>query len=333
MDILPPEVLLQIVDQVCDDSGQTACSLRLVSKYFCAVAGSYRFRSAAAVGTKSVTRLLEALCNAGPEERGSLRHLFISDTLVEGLKTRSYGHTSLELYTEREEMRKAEETRGLEFAGKVKNILALVGSSIRTLMYLAHTPHGQYDLLAALPSANFPRLSHLTLRLVEGRFPSIDSLPLSLSPPMPNLSHLHIQCSWGPSCAIIAELGSMFASNNVTSRLSYIRFSGIGFTLSCQETLASTLNTVSRSSERCLLPMTTKELILDPLYVESRVSEDHRSIESVVFTRRNEVRARTTGSRVKFRMVPPGPVRTAMRSKADWLMVQSGQLGISDDWF
>ncbi|KZT20843.1 hypothetical protein NEOLEDRAFT_815139 [Neolentinus lepideus HHB14362 ss-1] len=326
MDALPPEVLLQIVDLACCDVGQTACSLRLVSRYLCAATDPYRFRFIAVLGAKRMNRLFVALSSA-PEVKRTVRHLFVSDKPAETRYGRVYVNRAAP--NDVDEVRKAQELSGFRFVRSAKDVLPLVAPSIETLTCLVHNPFGQSDLLTTLLTTEFPKLTHLTLRLGDMRFPSLQRLPPDLSPSMPNLTHLHILCSWKPSCAVIVEVGSIFASSNVTSNLSHIRFSGIQFTPLCPETLQLFM-TPSSSDHAPLLPAVA-ELIIEPVPLDRGLQQTGLMGNILDMICRIHEEGIVKG-KMKFRVLSTTLLRTSGVSKQRWLMVQSGNLPVSDDW-
>ncbi|TFK69320.1 hypothetical protein BDN72DRAFT_840687 [Pluteus cervinus] len=77
--ILPPEIWCKIFELSCTDGGYTGHSLSLVSKYFNAISGPYRFQSISLINIKYVLRFLKVLRNSPPNLR-RLRYLEITYT-------------------------------------------------------------------------------------------------------------------------------------------------------------------------------------------------------------------------------------------------------------
>lgn len=78
MERIPPQVLKRSFRLACVDGGNTASSLRLVSRNTRAVANLHRFRTIAVLGVSALKMLLIELAKISPELR-VVEHLLVCD--------------------------------------------------------------------------------------------------------------------------------------------------------------------------------------------------------------------------------------------------------------
>jgi len=205
MDSLAIELLDQIFCLACSDGGGTACSLRQVSRHFCAVMQRYRFRTVAVSGCSKVHKFLWALDVASGDGQGMVCHLFLS-------------------------------TKDDHFVIVVITILQLAAPTLQSLTCLTAGKDGViYDTIS---STHFPHLRHLTIDIplptrpdpASARLTSmISDIREEISTPetradtdtFPSLTHVRFNLTDHPSgtfataCALAFQL--LLQSNKLSS--------------------------------------------------------------------------------------------------------------------
>ncbi|EPQ58787.1 hypothetical protein GLOTRDRAFT_125116 [Gloeophyllum trabeum ATCC 11539] len=201
LDGIPGELLEQIFEYAFQDGGRTACAMRLVSKLTCALVEPFRFLSV--VLSRGVQMKPFLAQRAGVTGGRGIRHLFLVAASSKG----GDGMYDLE-----------QEMMGIA-APTVETFTCIVQSSL--------VPSRYYRIFAA----NFPRLTHLTYRVLSRQsHPIIPRLPepgSSCAPLFPSLRHLHIAFPHRPGLRS-AHLGIVpFIRRASSSKLTHVRVSGV----------------------------------------------------------------------------------------------------------
>ncbi|TFK51351.1 hypothetical protein OE88DRAFT_1537265 [Heliocybe sulcata] len=297
IDILPTELLLDIIRLACCDGGPTACSLQLVSRTWKVLTETHKFHSVALAGGPQQIRSFMGAFEASSEaSRNNLRHICLTTA-------RTNERYVLHRYL-------------------LKDFLSAVAPTIETLVFATDNVSNGNDIAIVLKWIHFPRLTHL--KLAVPRIKIIANHP----PQFPRLTHVHLAVHHPSSLAdthnSLAQLLRIPCSESLIS----IRLSGVTLTEPDTADFFSSLFDFEGEEE-----LDTDAPLLPPCVVKYivQVCENEPAVtaqpDCALIIRMNEELGR-----VRFRLLPPAATLKEQDWKDAWLQVQSGERDIEQDW-
>jgi hypothetical protein len=203
MDMLPSELQDLIVALSCTDGGFTACSLRLVSRYFHNLTIPHRFHSVAVAGLKQLSSFVRQL-GATPTEQCRVHHLFVSECTPQeasekhfdgclGVRPPYTGRMKGSPEVFRDRLKLQSEERALHLY--LPTLLGFVRATLSSLTILIYHPY--FDVFSALAQFTFPHLNALSLKPsisrrnssfdMTLRMPALRALCIAPTPGLPKL--------------------------------------------------------------------------------------------------------------------------------------------------
>ncbi|KAM5543496.1 hypothetical protein V8D89_002747 [Ganoderma adspersum] len=161
MDACPNEILSLIFAETCTDDGLTGRSLSLVSRRIRDASRRYALQSVALHGSHQLFAFASLLDKANPEDRGTLRHLYITDrrrAWVEYLPGQDRDAWFFQYIHEQPHMSRS--TRKHSFSA-ILRILTTVAPTLETLTLLLFDRYTEQPL--SHPTVSLPKLRELTV--------------------------------------------------------------------------------------------------------------------------------------------------------------------------
>lgn len=203
MNNCPPELHAYICQLTCIDDGQTIRAINKTSRYFYLISKPYLFRTLSLSGPKQI-RAITTLLEVSPKEYlHHIRHLFISDTIVD-----KHGHSQMVA------IQATPETHTL-----ILRIISLAAPTLESLTFIANSPQTSTSLIACLFRTSFPHLQDLT---ISGFYP----FPTSPDK-FPRLQRLHLNGNRNPH-----GLLQMSILEHACPSLRSLKISGLGLAAS-----------------------------------------------------------------------------------------------------